>query len=832
MVVAVQLLQLVVIAWLPGAVAFRLPFWRREARERLDAAERIFWAVILSVCVSLAVAVALASIHQYSFRRLLLADILVSAGLAASARFRLRFTSGARRPRLTSLLPIALVLLGAWRFFPPSEYIIGGKDPGTYVSEGIQIAQRGTLVYRDPVVASVPAAFRDLFFPSHERSDYYSVRFMGFWIRNPETGAVVGQFPHLFPAAIAIGYGLQGLTGARAVTGVWAILGLLAVYFAARPVVGTAAAFAAAALLSLHVIEVWFGRYPNAEVVMQTLLFAAILAFSRSHRGGEHPDAFFAAVTGVLLGLLMFLRFDGVIGIAGVTAALLLVVLAGGRSSAGFFVTLGGALALAIPYYLGPLRGYADLPIVFLTHLRWWQYVLLAAAVAGAFTGLAAVRLRPGLAKRLVTLAPALISVALVAGAFHGLFLRHPAGRLAAHDAYALRTFTAYYATLPAVAAALIGCVLLARRSFWRSPALFTTAAIFCFFFFYKIRIHPEHFWMARRFLPVILPAVLVFACGAAAWGFQRAGARRILSLAIGAAFVFLLGSHFVRAAQPVLDHVEYAGIIPELERLAGRVGDDELLLVESRDAGSDAHVMALPLAYIYARNVLVLSSPRPDPSAFAAFLDWARTRYRRVYFLGGGGTELLSRHWSATSLTSQRFQVPEYESSSTAYPRFVRRKEFDFGLYELRSGDSGVPPTFDLDVGDRDDLNVVRFHAKEAFEGRTFRWSQRQSFVSVAALPPASRELVLEMSSGGRPAASDPAEVTVHLNDRLLGTLDVTDGFKSYMLEIPPDVVAAARTGQPARLRFVVPVWNPHETLGSADDRDLGVMIDRVQIR
>jgi hypothetical protein len=37
---------------------------------------------------------------------------------------------------------LALVLLGIWRFFPPSEYIIGGKDPGTE-NEGIQIAQRG-----------------------------------------------------------------------------------------------------------------------------------------------------------------------------------------------------------------------------------------------------------------------------------------------------------------------------------------------------------------------------------------------------------------------------------------------------------------------------------------------------------------------------------------------------------------------------------------------------------------------------------------------------------------------------------------------------------------
>ena len=58
--------------------------------------------------------------------------------------------------------------------------------------------------------------------------------------------------------------------------------------------------------------------------------------------------------------------------------------------------------------------------------------------------------------------------------------------------------------------------------------------------------------------------------------------------------------------------HVEYAGVIAKLEGLAAKATDRDLLVVESRNA-SDTHVLALPLAYIYARNVLVLNSPRPD---------------------------------------------------------------------------------------------------------------------------------------------------------------------------------------------------------------------------
>ena len=94
---------------------------------------------------------------------------------------------------------------GLWTFFPPAEYVMGGKDPGTYMNEGVQIAQRGGLVIHDPTVAKVPEATRDLFFPSHNSAAYYSVRFMGFFLQDPRAATVVGQFPHLYPASIAIG---------------------------------------------------------------------------------------------------------------------------------------------------------------------------------------------------------------------------------------------------------------------------------------------------------------------------------------------------------------------------------------------------------------------------------------------------------------------------------------------------------------------------------------------------------------------------------------------------------------------------------------------------
>jgi hypothetical protein len=827
-------IKLFIVGWLPGAVIFRLPIADRDQRAGLDAEERLFWAVTISAVVSLSVVLGLAVAHRYSFERLLLADLGMAFAAAAASRFRLRLGANALRPSLAALLPLSLVLLGLWRFFPPSEYIIGGKDPGVYMNEGIQIAQRGAIVVRDPVVSSVPPFARDLFFPSYQRPDYYSLRFMGFYLKDPDTGEVVGQFPHVFPASIAIGYGVDGLTGARRAVGIWAILGVLAVYFSGRRLIGAPAAWAAASLLTLNVVQVWFARYPNAEMVMQALLFAALLAHGRAHVDG---DPFFGPVAGALLGLLLFLRFDAVLGVAGVLAALSLGVLAGrARVRGSFVVTLALAALLAVLYLVGPMRAYADFPIVFLSHFRWWQYALLAAGVTAGLLALGLGSRMPALGSKVRATAPTVLAFAVVGAALYSLVLREPVhGLLAARDAYALRTFASYYLTVPGLLAALLGFALLARRVFWTGPEIFTTVALFSFFFFYKIRIVSDHFWMARRFLPVILPGALLFAAAAALSGTRGAWApTKMLRTTIGLAFVLLLATQYTRAAKPVLSHVEYAGVIAKLEALSATLGDRDLLVVESRNA-SDTHVLALPLAYIYARNVLVLNSPKPDKTTFAGFLDWARTRYDRVLFMGGGGTDLLSPAWGARAVASERFQIPEYDAPADAYPRFVRRKEFDYSLYELTRPDAATAALpFDLDIGVNDDLHVVRFYAKEQTEGRSFRWSRRRSFISVTNVRADSREVVLWMSDGGRPPAVDRADVTVALDNEVLGTVRVDTGFKPYALPIAPALAErlSRGAGRTIELTITTSAWTPEDVLGTSDDRELGVMIDRVTVK
>lgn len=828
---------LVLVLYAPGALLFRIPVLERARRAALAAEERGYWAVILSIGWSSVVAFALAWAGRYTIGRLLVVNAALSLAILAAYRWRLRLT-GAPRPTLTALVPLALVGLAWFLSFPPAEYVVGGKDPGVYVNQGIQIGQRGSLTMYDEVAASVPAGTRELFFPDHGRDAYYSTRFMGFFLLDPESGRVTGQFPQLYPLWIGIGYGLHGLTGGLLVLGCASILGVLGYFFLAARLIGSTAAAAGAAFLALSVIQVWFARYPNAEMFAQALVAPGLLAFARSH---VDEDPFFAPVAGVVLGLLLFARIDAALIVGAVLGAMLLLRVEGRRLHAAFLLPLALVGLAAFAYLVTMLAPYAELPLAVVTH----PTLLHIATFGGAILAVAAIFLLAGIPAVAVVVKrwlPRVLAAAIVVAAAYAFWLRAPSGRLAAHDAYSFRMF-AWYVHPAGLAAAVAGFALTCWYRFWRDPGFLLAAAVYALFVFYKIQIVPEHFWMARRFVMIVNPAVMVCAAALILAGLHAqimapartsrfvAAGSRFTRVAIRLALVLLLSLSLVRAARPILDHVEYEGIIPRLEKLAGRFGDRDLVIVESRNA-SDLHVLALPLAYIYARNVLVLNTPKPDKSLLAAFLEDARAKYKDVYFIGGGGTDLLSRRIAVESVASERFQVPEYESLRNAYPTHVRQKEFDYGIYRFVRR-TGVAGWFTLDVGARDDLNVIRFYAKERNAERTFRWTRDVSYVSVVNMPRDASELTIWMSNGGRPESLPSCTVEVFMNDHRLGKVTVGPVERPFSFGIPRALAeAAGASDEAALLKLVSSTWKPGAVLGVNDDRELGALIDRVDVR
>ena len=829
-------LVVLLLACLPGALIFRIPLLDRARRAALAAEERWFWTIVLSAALSSIVALSLAVAGSYALERVLWLNGAVCLGVALAWRSRLRLGSEARGPGWTAAAPLALVVLAAGLFFfvPPSEYVNGGRDPAVYFNAGIRIAQGGSVVIDDPLVRTIPPEYRELFFrPQPPAAAFDSLRFLGFFVVDQDAGTVVGQFPHLYPVWIAIAYDTLGLTGARYVHGLWAVLGVLAVYFAGAFVLGRRAALAGAALLAVHVAQVWFARYFCAEMLVQPLVFAGVLACARAHADG---DRFFAPVAAVLLALTLFAHLTGIVAVAAAGLAALAGRGAGYPVRPSFALPLAALAAAAAAYYALVLTAYTVVTVEPLQRLAApagaaAAVLLLAAGGLWVAAGRATVR------QRIRRWLPIGAAAALPVLAAYALFIREPIRFELQLDPEGLTTFTDFYLTPLGLAAALVGWVIAAGRSLWRGSALLLVAAAFAVVFFANPRITPDHFWAARRYVSIILPACLLLA-GAAAftpvtWP-ERFQVRMTdnLRTALGVLLVIALGWQYAQASLPILRHTEHAGMIPDVEALAARFSPDDMLLFASR-AATDAQVLALPLAYIHGRNVLVLAHDEPDPERLGQFLGWARSRYARVFFIGGGA-RLLSSRTRAEPVADIRTLIPFYDRALNAYPQGVDQWELDYGIYEL-SDEPVAPAEFDLNVGASDHLHVRGMHGRSIDNrGVTYRWTAGRSLVWVVGTLPDARTLTLRLSNGGRPQGTGEARVSVSLDDRPLGTVAVADDtFRSYTLPIPATLAGAiAVADEAAALRLETVPWVPLDALGIPDRRELGVMLDRVEIR
>jgi hypothetical protein len=306
-------------ALVAGLVLFLLPglvflaALRRQDRDALSFDEALFATVAVSVATSAWVALVLAEAGRFS----LVAGACGVTILSALAALGLwRFGPGLARPwppwpGLSALAPgLAVLGLAVALQTRPTEYVMGGRDPGTYIAAMALIGRTGGISYVDPVVLSIPREDVALFYRNPDNVDYSWGRFMGMPLERPETGRVVPEFFHLFPAFGAYLYQAMGVRGALAAPCVFGVLGTLAVFFAWRRLFGTAVALLASVLLAINVIQVWFGRYPVSEPMSEFLLFLGLWAFAVWE---ERAATAMGILAGAAFGLTLLVRIDSVL---------------------------------------------------------------------------------------------------------------------------------------------------------------------------------------------------------------------------------------------------------------------------------------------------------------------------------------------------------------------------------------------------------------------------------------------------------------------------------------------------------------------------------------
>ena len=171
-----------------------------------------------------------------------------------------------RVDRIELLLGAATIAAALVMFLPGDPYAYGDKDPGVYVSHAFAIAREGDVVIPDRVLERVddPELFSD------------GARYPGFWIEPEAPTSVTPQFFHLYPATAATAIDVVGPSGAWTLNPLLAALSTLAVVLAVRRAAGTLPAALTALLLVLSMPQVWQAKYTSTEILSQLLLAGAV----------------------------------------------------------------------------------------------------------------------------------------------------------------------------------------------------------------------------------------------------------------------------------------------------------------------------------------------------------------------------------------------------------------------------------------------------------------------------------------------------------------------------------------------------------------------------
>ncbi|MCU1693087.1 MAG: hypothetical protein JWM64_2178 [Frankiales bacterium] len=522
--------------------------------------------------------------------------------------------------RVRADLPGVVVALGcaavaAALTFPGFSYGVVDKDPGVYVAHAAEISRTGSFSFVDPVLAS--GAPVQLLGPG--------ARLGGIWVHgakdadgscgNRNDGClIIPQFYHLWPALLATSYDLGGHSALFWTVPVPAVLSVLLMVAVLRRVAdallgvvraggqaddrappglaGLAAGLAGGLLLATNMLQVWQSRFPTTEVLAQSLYLGALLGIVVALQTGWRPAA---GLAGLWVGIGWLNRADGVLLVVmavGVGALLLAVRRWDGRAwwaAAGLGIVLPHALRQAYDYAAFysqandvPSKGVLAAVCVAL---------LLAGAAVGVVDSLVVRRRGAGL----VALAQArraqlVLGVLVVLGAAGLLALGYLRPRLfgearfdylgrdvRSFDEQIMKRLTWFF-TLPGFAVMLAGVAVVGLRR-WRASVWAVVLPTLVLFplYAYNARNSTRLLWWTRRYVPTVMPGILLLVALALAfavvWRFRGRALLRVPAVLVLGGLVAV----FLSQSLPLRSHDEWDGSVEVAEQVSalspGKVG-------------------------------------------------------------------------------------------------------------------------------------------------------------------------------------------------------------------------------------------------------------------
>jgi 4-amino-4-deoxy-L-arabinose transferase-like glycosyltransferase len=434
-------------------------------------------------------------------------------------------------------------------------------------------------------------------------------------------------------------------------TPLWGLVGIAAVYFLTRSLFDRRAALLAAVLLGMVILQNWFARYPTAEVLTQAYLYAGLYALSRVLRQHEAQRSW-GFLAGLWMGLIFLTRIDMILVL--VLLPIPLIALAAMRRwTAGltsFVLTFGLLLLQSVIHAV-----VFAWPYTYNTYLSAGTLLLgrsgavwLGAGLAGVVLLFVGARFINQVGEERRVQWTRWLSIALImlvcSAALYAYFLRPLVESATTGDYwYGDTQITStnrenlvrigWYVTPLGLAITLLGLCLIIWRERSLPVQLFVAIGLLsAAAYVINILNNPHHIYAMRRYVPVVIPAMMIWgAYGLAAISRKRwRGAR----LATGLVLLAWLGG-MIWQSRVIWRQVDYAGAIAALTQLDRKLAPGAIVLFDDQSPVGVGDVVGTPLRFIFDHPVFVLRDPAATtPEALRALiLSWQQQGHS-VYVL------------------------------------------------------------------------------------------------------------------------------------------------------------------------------------------------------
>lgn len=647
--------------------------------------------ILLTAIVAVS-SLVLAHAHHHSLSGVIALSLVVVVALATlvvRAYRGGRFEVTSDRGGVVAVLACAIVAVVM--FIPGFSYGVSDKDPGGYVAHAVEIAHHGSYSFIDPALAhpGLPVALNSP-----------GARLSAVWVRDEARGLIVPQFYHLWPALMATSYDIAGFGGITTTGPLVTVFAIMVLVGLLRRLAGLPAAVVGGILLATNMLEVWQAKFPTTEVFAQGLFVASLLGVVIALQTKHAWPAF---VAGALVGVSFLNRPDGYLLVMGSAAAGAAIVVL--RRVDRRVLAFAAGLLVVLPYCFWQAYAAAitysklnNIPSLKITMGLLVVLAVLAMALRLVIGWLIPI-INTLVAKRSVQFGVGSLVFAIVAGLLLLGFFRP---RLFGEDygqfnGKRARTFDeqtlarlSWFFTLPGFAIMAMGIGLIVLRR-WRAELWAVAIPVMVIFPIYAFhaRNSSRLMWWGRRYIPVVLPGIVIFI--AIALGFAlafRGRGRGLFQVPAALAFVALVAV-FLQQSLPLRHHDEWHGSFGVTERLSKLAeGKEGIFLWQSSPycCAAPTSLFATPLWL--ERDELSVLLP-PDP---AIHTDYIRAYAKAfpghpVFIVWTGGVDP-----PAVSIPPSLIRrvdhiagnLPIWEESNTERPRRERLIAFEMTIYRV----------------------------------------------------------------------------------------------------------------------------------------------------